>query len=63
MVPPDPGNTDKQARREVVSDDVEAHLAGEDQLETRRAVVHTKSHVVLVHRSQGLEGYSEDLQW
>ena len=51
----DPGDDDEQSRREVVGDDVEAHLAGEDDLEAGGAVVHPDGHVVGVLRPEGLE--------
>ena len=51
----DPGDDNKQSRREVVGDDVEAHLAGEDDLEAGGAVVHPDGHVVGVLRLEGLE--------
>ena len=51
----DPGDDDKQSRREVVGDYVEAHLAGEDDLEAGGAVVHPDGHVVGVLRPEGLE--------
>ena len=52
----DPGDDNEEAGGEVVRDDVEAHLAGEDQLEARRGVVHPQRHVVRVLRPQRLEG-------
>ena len=54
-LPPDPGDADKQPRRKVVGDDVEAHLAREDDFEASRAVVHPDRHVVGVLRPQRLE--------
>ena len=61
-LPPDPGDADKQPRRKVVGDDVEAHLPRQDELEARSAVVHTKRHVMFVHGPQWFESYSENCQ-
>ena len=51
----DPGDDDEQSRREVVGDDVEAHLAREDDLEASSAVVHPDGHVMGVLRPERLE--------
>ena len=58
--PPDPGYADEEAGWEVVGDDVETHLPGQDHLEPRRAVVHTQSHVVFVYSPQRFEAYPEN---
>ena len=57
--PPDPGYSNKEARWEVVSDDVETHLPAEDEFKPSRAVIHTQSHVVFVHGPQRFETYSK----
>ena len=38
---PDPWNNNKKSRGQVVRDNVEAHLSGENQLEARGTVVHS----------------------
>ena len=51
----DPRDDDEQSRWEVVGDDVEAHLAREDDLKAGRAVVHPDGHVVGVLRPESFE--------
>ena len=44
----DPGDAHEQAGGEVVCDDVETHLPGENQLKPGGGVVHPERHVVSV---------------
>ena len=55
---PDPGDAHKESWRQVICDDVKAHLTGQDQLEPRRAIVHPQRHVVGVLSPQRIESNS-----